>query len=844
MMQRKTGWLIFLLFMITRAYSQQAQLNSSAIYGELLNLKETTSVLYIAAHPDDENTRLLTYLANGRHMRTAYLSLTRGDGGQNLIGDEQGAELGLIRTQELLAARKVDGTRQFFTRAVDFGYSKSAEETLQLWEHDSILADVVWVIRNFRPDIIITRFPPDERAGHGHHTASAMLAQEAFDLAANPEVFPEQLQWCAPWQPKVLFWNASSWWDKTLPDRVDNATIFGVEVGAYDPILGTSYGELAGKARSMHRSQGFGVSPYRGEQWEYLLLQKGAISPGQSDPLFVAPKWKEWPDGAWIAKAIDSVVQAYDFLQPETSVASMLRIYQAINSSGNPMERLAKKQQAANIIAAMIGLWAEPVVIGSNSDGSLTVVHEMLVGSNYPAQLDMIGLIQPCGELCDFPLMNNQPNPVSNMKYYSYKFAKNIFIRDTVQLPVAEYANATPYWLKSSFNYTYHVPHRQLIGQPQIDEIPLIAYEISVGGVPVTFIRGVVSKYIDPAKGEIYQPVQVMPAASVEILQTVCLFKPLKPTQVSVQVKALEEKVNGKLSLHVPKGWTITPAYIDMELNTGSSQTADFLITAPVNAQSGQLQPVLENGSKLYDQQLSEVQYDHIPVQRIMESAARDAVVLPFDIPNKKIGYIEGAGDLVDESLIAAGFSVVHMNVSDLPSTDLSVFDAIITGVRAYNVSDELIASNQLLLDYVKNGGRLIIQYNTVNNFTSGKNPDGKLLGPYAFAIGRQRTTSENSDVQFLVPEHVILNTPNKITKSDFEGWVQERGLYYISEHDEKYQFPIGFADPGEDIAKGAFMYAPYGEGVFMYTGISFFRQLPAGVVGAYKLMINMIAGS
>lgn len=792
------------------------------MYKELNKLRQTTRVLYIAAHPDDENTRLLTYLANGRQFQTAYLSFTRGDGGQNLIGEEQGKYLGLIRTSELMAARSIDGARQFFTRAVDFGYSKSADETLALWGKDSILADFVWVIRNFKPDIIITRFPPDERAGHGHHTTSAILALEAYEAAADPQQFPDQLKYTSTWQVNRIFWNASSWWDNTLPERVDNQTIFALDAGEYDPQLGTSYGELAGKARSQHRSQGFGVSPYRGTQPEYLILLKGTQPEGNLDPLYIPERWQEINDGEEIRARLEAIIEQYDFLNPTASVPALIQVYKMLNATA-PYSFGPGQQQIASCIAAAIGLWAEPVVTNISSDSfKLDIRYDVLVGSGYPVQLKSVQM-------------------GSRFKPLDVKLEKNTIYSDTLVYTASSYSNATPYWLKEPFSNMYTVPNRHLIGFPMYDELPVIEFSLAIEGENIVFDRSLVSKYIDPAKGEIYQPVQILPAVTVQMIQEVPLFTSNTSSVVNVEVNNREKWQSGRLVLTAPDGWMVNPPYYEIELAPNTKKVFDFEVLPASGAVEGLLAPHFDTDSESFNQQVTTLHYDHIPAYSVMEAAGKNAVVLPWIVPTKKIAYIEGAGDWVDESLQAAGLDITTLQPESLANTNLTSFDVIITGVRAYNVADEMVAGTQQLLDFVEQGGTLIVQYNTRDRFTMGNDENGSSLGPYPFAVTRTRTTNEDSPVAFLLPNHPVFNQPNTITPEDFKGWVQERGLYYAGEADERYVFPLGFEDPGEEMANGALMLGEYGKGVFVYTGISFFRQLPAGVSGAYKLLFNII---
>lgn len=816
--------LIALTLIILPLAGQQVQWNSARTLLEIEKLNNTTSVLYIAAHPDDENTRLITYLANEQKVRTGYLSLTRGDGGQNLIGEEQGAYLGVIRTQELLAARRTDGGEQYFTRAVDFGYSKTAAETFTKWQKDSILADVVWVIRNFRPDIIITRFPADERAGHGHHTASAMIAEEAFAAAADPTRFPEQLAYVSVWQAQRLFWNNSTWWDKDLPNKIasGNPDLAVFDVGGYNPLLGKSYGEIAAESRTNHKSQGFGSTPTRGEQNEYLELKKG--TPFTDNNIFsgMVTNWERYRQGSDIQANINAIIKNYDIANPGKSIDGLLQVYTQLKNM--PADNLInyKKKQVEQIIASCLGLWLEPVAnkdIVANGD-KLTVVSTSLKRYDYPISLVSISIL-------DSEYKNGEILPVGINQI------------DTFEITIPENISSSPYWLSGDYEGLFNVKNKLLIGKAENDPVISFEYHLKIKDQLITYSRGVVFKETDAVKGEIYKPLAVVPRTVVQASSYNVLFTNGNPTNFSIEVKSnAVDTINGKLKLFGSKiNNNISPFTLT---NSGDHELVTFNMSAP--AEPGVKTYGLQfNGSDEEmvfgepAQKLRIIEYDHIPRQVIVEDATMKVVRFDAKISTRKIVYIDGAGDLVDDQLLGIGLNITTVKPELVTADLLQQYDVAIIGVRAYNTAKAMVDNQPLLMDFAYKGGIVIAQYST--------NWDTYLdqIGPYPFKITRGRVTDENSPVDFLIADHPILNAPNKITSADFEGWIQERGIYFAGDLAPEYQAPLAFTDPGEQPQNGAVIVGNYGKGAFVYTGLSFFRELPAGVPGAFKLMLNMI---
>lgn len=795
---------------------------SADMFLAIRKLNVLGSVLYIAAHPDDENTRLITYLSKEKLYRTGYLSLTRGDGGQNLIGDEQGIELGLIRTQELLAARRIDGGEQFFTRAYDFGYSKTPEETFKKWDKEKILGDVVWVIRKFQPDIIINRFPTTGEGGHGHHTASGILANEAFAAAADPSRFPEQLQFVSVWQAKRLLWNSFNF-GGTNTTRDDQ---FKVDVGGYNPLLGKSNGEIAAVSRSQHKSQGFGVPASRGESLEYFKVTMG--DQPQKDLMdAIDLTWKRVPGGESISKIVDSIASSFDLLHPQYSVEGLVRLYKAMNKLPDGYWKTQKQLEVYKLIAQCSGLFLDATT-----------------SEQFAVQTDSIRI--------NFSFNNRLGTDAVLQKVTVDKFDstfiqvlgknKNLNFSKTIYVPADKFITQ-PYWLAKKMEEGYfNVTDQQRIGQPDVDAAYNVFISIKIFGEKFVFMRPVQFKFTDPVRGELYQPLTVLPPALIEPDENIKISKgnnvfngvlnitgKKKGFQTFLSDAGREHPDKIKISFtpdklkFEDKNQVIPVAY---KVEAGIDNDYFFAMDA-------------NNGRKdLYYVGLKEVKYDHIPYITYFKMANVNNKKLDLKIYGKRIGYITGAGDKVPEALEQMGYEVVLLSDKELSKNNFTQFDAIITGVRAYNTHDWMNKHYDKLMKYVSDGGNLIVQYNTSNQI----GPVKAKIAPYNFTITRTRITDENALVNFLKPEHPVLNFPNKITADDFNGWVQERSIYHGSDTSGKFDKIISMSDPGEKPDDGALLVAKYGKGFFTYTGIVFFRELPAGVPGAYRLLANIIA--
>lgn len=822
---------------------------SSEVLQQLKKLNTVGSVLYIAAHPDDENTRLIAYLANEKNLRTGYLSLTRGDGGQNLIGPEQGVELGVIRTQELLAARRIDGGEQFFTRAYDFGFSKNPEETFTKWNHDSVLSDVVWVIRNFRPDVIITRFATDGSGGHGHHTASAILAEEAFDAAADPKRFPEQLQYVSVWKTRRLFYNSAA---RFFNPNADLSHLIKLDVGGYNTLLGKSYGEIAAESRSMHKSQGFGSAKQRGESFEYFKPIKGDTTNLKDIFDGIDLTWKRIKGTDELQKSINTLINTFNKQNIDSTFMASLNTNLSIDRFFADQKKSSVSREDVftpyyyivklknNVIQNMLGIYLEyssNAYHVSNNDSlalSLLAISRANLTYSPPAITFMDNA---------FKHYKSNFNILSNNKPFTEKEADILTGHDISEL----------YWLKkpiknNHFDYNYYqLPDERL------------NYKVNLSFIEEANIYLNITpqyKWVDPEKGELYRPLVITPPVMINLSQKSFVFADDKQKEIKVIVKAGKDNVNGKVKITLPKGWLVmnegrywridkhnekvsNETSSEFALNKkGEERILSFFISASNDAKDASIRFIAEVDSKEYTKGIKEIKYDHIPVQTLFPEAEAKLVKVEVKKTFNTVGYIQGAGDEIPASLEQMGYKVVMITDEQLQNANLNEFPAIVLGVRAFNTNEKLQQYKQRVFDYVKEGGNLIVQYNT-NSFAG---PLKEQISPIPFKLSRDRVTIEEAPVTFLLPEHPVLNTPNKITAKDFEGWIQERGIYFATDIDSNFQCPLSMNDPNEKPNKGSLIIAKYGKGNYVYTGLAFFRELPAGVPGAYRLFANILS--
>lgn len=796
---------------------------SADIYLGLKKLNVLGSVLYIAAHPDDENTRLLTYFSKDKLYRTGYLSLTRGDGGQNLIGEEQGAELGMIRTQELLSARKIDGAEQFFTRAYDFGYSKTPQETFTKWDREKILSDIVWVIRKFQPDVIITRFPTTGEGGHGQHTASAILANEAFAAAADPKRFPEQLKWVQPWKAKRILWNSFNFNNAAPP-----AGAFKLDVGGYHPVLGKSYGEIAADSRSQHKSQGFGVPRSRGEVFEYFGTTGGNVP---ANDLFedVDLTWKRVNGGEIVSRQINNVIASFDFMQPQKIVPQLADVYKTINALPQSYWRDQKLKEVKDLIEAASGLWLEAFTLQQYAVQGDSVRINFVLNDRLGAgvKLERIWI----GQFDSSFSQNLEKNK-------NLHFSKSLFVMDSAEI-------TQPYWLRNKKEEGYfNVSDQLLIGQPDVQTAYTATFGLLIAGEKISFTKPVRYKFTDQVKGELYQPVFIVPSVTVYASPEILLFRKDKKENenILVQVNA-NRKISAIAEVHARSAsYDIVNKDSSFAMNRNDTKNYTFTLNGDklgrrnVDNLYGFINGMEGKKELAGYLAMRSISYDHIPSIRYFYSDNVKILNIDLKTAGKKVGYIIGAGDKIPEALEQMGYNVTLLTEKEISRNHLQQFDAIIAGVRTHNANAWMPKYYDKLMKYVENGGNYIVQYSQANNLRGGK------MGPYNFSVVSKRITDENAPVSFIKPEHPVLNFPNKINQDDFKGWIQERSIYHADRLDSNFQTILRMNDPGESPEDGALVIAKYGKGYFTYTGLVFFRQLPAGVPGAYRLMANLIA--
>lgn len=774
----------------------------------LSQLASPVRVLYVAAHPDDENTQLLAWLARGRRFDAAYLSLTRGDGGQNLIGSEQRPLLGVIRTHELLAARALDGSRQFFTRLRDFGYSKSAPETLRRWGEERALGEVVRVLRQYRPHVIITRFP-EEGDTHGHHLASAQLARRAMDAAADGDRFAEL---GSPWAVQRLFYNFPHFWANRGMEPPPGPR-FDVDVGGYEAGSGLSYGEISGFARSMHKSQGFGASARFGPWTETLVLLQGS-APGEGKDPFAGLGEGASPVGKELLEAAD----ALSVDRPSAAVPAIAKALQSARAlpKGELRDGWVSKIEAVLVDAAglLLDVRSERAELEPGA-GAEVEVRALLRSELAGTRLHSVRL--PGAKL-----------QVGQALAHHRPWTAKAELRVPVDAPIS-----TPHWLAGPPEAFVYADTGSLTTAP-IGPDPLEAvFELEVAGETVEVRRGVRMHWVDPVQGERSVPVQVAPPVSVTP-ETAVALAPNGRGLAAVQIRAGERPWKGRVSVAGPV--SATPPFVEVDLAAKASTRVEFRLEAD---EAAEVRFRTRSGGEPSDAHTrTTIDHPHIPVVSIRSPAVMKVQPVALKSVEGRIGYVPGSGDVAPEVLGRVGLEVRIIDDATLLAGDLSGFDAILLGVRAFNVNASLVQARDRLMAWVREGGTLVVQYNTKN----WSAPLDVEIGPYPISIARGRVTDERAAMKRLEPKHPVLSAPNPITDADFDGWVQERGLYFASEWDEHYTPLFEVADPDEAAQRGSTLYTRYGRGHYLFTGLSLFRQLPAGNPGALRLLVNMLS--
>jgi LmbE family N-acetylglucosaminyl deacetylase len=797
--------------------------NSSEIYKMIQKMNVLGNALYVAAHPDDENTRMITYLSKGELVNTAYLSLTRGDGGQNSIGPEQSELLGVIRTQELLSARRVDGGTQFFTRVMDFGYSKSADETLNIWNKDELLEDAIWIIRKFKPDVIITRFPSDRRAGHGQHEASAIIAEEAFDLAMDPNIYPGQLEFVDPWQPARIFMNTGRWWN---PNIQESDSVISLDIGEYDPLSGLSYSELGADSRSQHRSQAFGITWRRGTSKEYLEFIKGeGLKPELFDGIDITWNRINRRD---IASDVSEILDNYDFRSPAGSIPDLIKLRGKISELEDKFWKEKKLKELDDLIRACAGLYLE-ATSGKPYLSPEDIVNVTLeITNRSDIDISVVGLTSKAlayDTTMSTGLKNNAPLYINLSKQ----------LKDGVR-------ETSPYWLEKPVReFKYEIQDQNLKGLAQNPVSIEFEVKLKINKEHISYCIPVVYTWTDRMEGQQYEPLEIGPKLFVEITEGVFIFPDEKAKDITIKLDTRNQPAKGNLFVKLPEGWRTEPDKLTFDLMPEETAFYHFKLFPTEESSHGYIQAFAEIEDKEYDRKLVSIEYEHFPKQSIYLPSVAEVVKLDIQKKGSRIAYIKGAGDEVGPSLEQIGYEVTYVDEGNIELIDFEDYDAIVFGIMAFNNHVYLGDYNNDFLKYMENGGNVIIQYNNIRIGT--KSP---ILLPYPIEFsGRSasvRVSVEDAEVRILEPDHEILNTPNKISSNDFNGWVQERGLYFPVSWDEHYHAILSSNDPGEEALDGGLLVARYGKGHYIYTTYAWFRQLPAGVPGAYRIFANLIS--
>jgi LmbE family N-acetylglucosaminyl deacetylase len=820
MIRRSSSFFLIILFVQLVQSQSIYQQNSAEIKLALKKLTVLGSVLYIGAHPDDENTALLATLAQDRCYRTAYLSITRGEGGQNLLGPEQGDMLGLIRTQELLAARRIDGAEQYFTRAIDFGFSKSSDETLRFWGKEKTLADVVWVIRTLRPDVLVTRFTPT-LGGHGNHTASAILAEEAFRAAADPSRFPEQLPFVSPWQAKRIVWNGfrpvqSDTAQKSLP-------MVSMDIGTYSPLLGKSFTEIAGESRSMHKSQGMGAGQSRGEALNYF--QHTAGDTAKAD-LFdgITTDWSRLKSADGVGILLQEVYRNFKDETPAQSIPMLFQALNLLNALPSDPWIVFKKEQLAQAILSCAGIWIEAstadhfIIPGSDVKIAMSIINRSL----YPFTLERT--ILPLGGM----------DTTFHAKLQTNKTIRSIF---TLRLPETVHYTQ-PYWLTEKPNVgSYNISDQVLIGHPE--NKPPISIKVTLSSPDGALDLNIPlrQRVIDPLEGEELRPVEIVPPVVINVQEPVVLFPDAAERRINVSLKSSIPNTHGTVRLKLPELWSVVPERSEFHFQTkDDEQVFSFTVRPQQGAKSGTFTGEAEIGKTSMDLGLQTAQYNHIPPQTLFPQAEGKLLRTNVRINGRTAGYIMGAGDEVPSAIRQLGYSVTVLSDGDLSEGNLNQYDVIVAGVRAYNTRPKLRTHQKRLMEYVQRGGTYVVQYVTAQRIESEN------IGPYPLNISRDRVTEEDAKINFIKRNHPLLTSPNKISEDDFKGWIQERGLYFADRWDARYDSVLSCHDANEPDHAGGLLTAKYGKGYYVFCAYAFFRQLPAGVEGAFRLFANILS--
>ncbi|MBI1955793.1 MAG: PIG-L family deacetylase [Acidobacteria bacterium] len=840
--------------------------DAAAVAEAIEKLPVVGSVLLTGAHPDDENNALLAYLARGLHLRTAYLSETRGDGGQNLLGNEQYEALGMLRTEELLAARRLDGAEQYFGQAYDFGFSKSADETFEKWGREQALGDFVRVIRAFRPDILISRFTGTSADGHGHHQAAGILTKEAFRAAADPARFPDQVaQGLKTWQAAKLLGNL-------FRASQDTPAVLSISEGAFSPIYGRTYPEIGQAARSMHRSQGMGAGlgqrgPFLASfrLWDSVVPDQGPAKDLFAGVDLTLNRFTILAGGSpAVARRVEAIQKAMDAARKTLSSAQPDKVLPALAEGLDHLRELraeiersnapqSSKEQAMFLLGTKEADFARAISLaGGVLVEALADRAELVPGETFQVAVESLLRAPEYLQAGEITLTAPQGWRVEKIAAgtASAKNPGETEAKFSVTVP-ADATVSQPYWLIRPRTKDYFAtPEVPWVGAPWNPVLLKANFKFSLKAegqsIPVEQQADVVYRYADRVYGEREQSLVVIPSLGVWMEPEVAIFPTGFASKQTLLVRvrnntASEQRATVRLDL--PPGWSSNPPTQPIVLaKQGDEASARFAVSAPsaasVNKPERQtVQAVAQVGGQSFSTGYQVIDYPHIQARYWFQPAVADFLRLDVKAaPGLRVGYVMGTGDSVPEALTQLGIAVEPMGPEELAFGNLGRFDAIVTGIRAYEVRKDLGTNHARLMEYVKNGGVMIVQYSRPLGY-------GPPLGPYPMSLGSTpRVTVEETPVNILEPSHPVFQSPNRITEKDFEGWVQERGVYFMESWAPQYTPLLESHDPGEPQQKGGMLLASYGKGFYIFTGYIWSRQLPAGVPGAYRLFANLVS--
>lgn len=854
-----TGVLVIGRTQIRPAYN----LGIAGLVQKLGRLQTTASAMHIGAHPDDEDTSLIAKLALGSHARTSYLSLTRGGGGQNVIGPELFEALGVIRTEELLQARKLDGGEQLFTRAVDFGYSKTRVEASEKWGEKTILKDMVRAIRLFRPLVIVSRFSGTEADGHGQHQMAGYLASLAFRAAADSGQFPEQLtEGMKIWQAKKFYVGEGFRHDPL------NLPTLQIQTGEYDPLIGRSYAEVAMEGRSQHKSQKMGVLEFRGARTSGLRLVSSSFEVAENEldifdgldvsiqglarladlsdetletelrtidraakrallDLDVEAPWKVVPI---LAKGLRSVRRALEMITDDSPMAA-----EAIFL----LQHKEKEFEASLVHAAglVVDVLSDTETV--TSDDSVLVTLRAYLAAPMITTINEMILEAPTGWSVETYGETKSTEGGTSARFFREKPDRQESFRVVAS---SDAQVVQPYWLTESHNgEVFPWPEGDLQNRPFAPPLVHGRVSVEIGGVAVEVVKPLEFRFADPVRGELRRNVDVVPAITVALdsdLEIIPVSESYKACCLEVRVEShVARPLTGWVQLNLPDGWMATPAKVPFTLDTkGDMATAEFSVSSsqPLVEGSHRIRALAVVEDKSFDTEMQTITYPHIQTHRIYRPAEILLQVVDFHVAPVTVGYIMGSGDRVPEALVRMGLTVTMLGPDELRSGDLSRFDTIVVGIRASEARPDFVNHHDRLLDYVRQGGTLIVQYQQTNYVRDN-------LTPFPAEM-RSRVSDERAPVRILEINHPVFLFPNQIVDEDWEGWVQERNLYAFTSFDNRFTPLLESFDPGEAPQRGGQVYAKLGRGHYIYTSYSWFRQLPAGVPGAYRMFANFVS--